>query len=64
MLVLTRQPQERIDGPGSQIICTMPDGREIVVTLIRLSRHTARIGIEAPRDVEIVRDDAKQKERA
>lgn len=58
MLVLTRQPSERISGPGSKIICTMPDGREIIFTLIRLSLHTARIGIDAPKDVRVVRDDA------
>lgn len=62
MLVLTRQPSERISGPGSKIICTMPDGREIVITLVRLSRHTARVGIDAPRDVIVVRDDAVKRD--
>ncbi len=59
MLVLQRTPtHERPATLGSQIICTPPDGAEIVITLLPQNR----IGITAPRDLEILRDDARQRE--
>jgi len=46
MLVLSRKPGERI------LI-----GDEIAVTVVRIGPNTVRIGIEAPRHMNIVRDE-------
>jgi len=52
MLVLMRRPGESIHiGP------------DIVVTLVALERNRARIGIEAPRDVTIDREEIAEKKR-
>jgi carbon storage regulator len=52
MLVLMRRPGESIHiGP------------DIVVTLVTLERNRARIGIEAPRDVIIDREEVALKKR-
>jgi carbon storage regulator len=49
MLVLSRKP-----GEGIQI------GDDIRVVLVRASDGRARLGIEAPRDVSVVRDELVQ----
>ena len=46
MLVLSRKPGERI------LI-----GDDIAVTVVRIGPNTVRIGIEAPRTMNIVRDE-------
>ena len=52
MLVLMRRPGESIHiGP------------DIVVTLVALERNRARIGIEAPREVIIDREEIAEKKR-
>jgi carbon storage regulator len=52
MLVLMRRPGEAIHiGP------------DIVVTLVALERNRARIGIDAPRDVTIDREEVAEKKR-
>ncbi len=52
MLVLMRRPGESINiGP------------DIVVTLVALERNRARIGIEAPRDITIDREEIAEKKR-
>jgi carbon storage regulator len=52
MLVLMRRPGESIHiGPN------------IVVTLVALERNRARIGIEAPREVPIDREEIAEKKR-
>jgi carbon storage regulator len=52
MLVLMRRPGESIHiGP------------DIVVTLVALERNRARIGIEAPRDVIVDREEIAEKKR-
>ena len=60
MLVLARKPLERI-------LITTPEGREIAVALCSLESNQARIGIEADREVRILRaelaDDGEAKER-
>lgn len=50
MLVLTRKPGERlfIDVPG---------GDRIIITLIDPRYDKARIGVEAPRDYVVVREE-------
>ena len=49
MLVLTRNPGERIHiGP------------DIVITLIRVGGNSAKIGIDAPKDVAIRRDELEE----
>lgn len=49
MLVLSRKPGERI------LI-----GEEIAVTIVRIGPNTVRIGIDAPREMNIVRDELCQ----
>lgn len=51
MLVLGRKMDERI-------FLTMPDGRNIAIVITEIHPDKVRIGIEAPRDVVIVRDNA------
>lgn len=51
MLVLTRQPQKAI-------YISHPEGR-ITVRVINVDGPTVRLAIDAPRSVEITRDDAK-----
>ena len=46
MLVLSRKPGEKI-----QI------GDNVTVTIVRIGPNTVRIGIEAPRNMNIVRDE-------
>ena len=46
MLVLSRKPGERI------LI-----GDEVVITVVRIGPNTVRLGIEAPRDLNIVREE-------
>jgi carbon storage regulator CsrA len=48
MLVLARKPLELI-------LITTPEGREIAVALCSLESNQARIGIEADREVRILR---------
>lgn len=49
MLVLSRKPGERI------LI-----GDEIVVTVVRFNGGTVRLGIEAPRDYAVIREELSQ----
>jgi carbon storage regulator len=54
MLVLQREPEQSI------LI-----GEDIVVTVLRIEHGRVRLGIDAPRDVQIIRDDAvRTEERA
>ena len=46
MLVLTRKTQEKI-----QI------GDSVTITVVRIKGNTVRVGIEAPRDVRVVREE-------
>jgi carbon storage regulator len=55
MLVLTRKEGQRIE-------IKTEGGARIVVTLLEANHMKARIGIEAPREVAILRDDAKKRE--
>jgi carbon storage regulator CsrA len=50
MLVLTRKLQQQIKI-----------GEHITVTILRVKGHTVRIGIEAPRDVRVVRGELPPK---
>lgn len=51
MLILTRRKDERI------LI-----GNDITILVVKVSGDQVRLGIEAPADVVILRDDAKHKE--
>lgn len=51
MLVLSRHVHE-------SVTLTLPDGRQIVVTLVRGGTDKVRLGFDAPADVQIARDDA------
>jgi carbon storage regulator len=46
MLVLSRKPGERIHI-----------GDDVVITIVRIGPNTVRLGIEAPRDMNIVREE-------
>lgn len=48
MLVLTRYPKQKIFI-----------GDNIVMTIVEVKGNKVKIGIEAPKDVNIIRDDAK-----
>lgn len=52
MLVLQRKINEKV-----QI------GKNIEITVVEIKRDQIKLGISAPKDVEIVRDDAVKKER-
>lgn len=52
MLVLTRRP-------GESIIITA-GGEQIRITVTRIDGHQVRIGIEAPRNVQILRSELKE----
>ncbi len=52
MLVLTRKLQERIRI-----------GDNITITVLRVKGNTVRVGIEAPRDVRVVRAELPPKQR-
>jgi carbon storage regulator CsrA len=57
MLIVTRRPGEHID-------VTLEDGRRITIVLIGLDRNRARIGIEAPRTIDVDRAEiTKRKEK-
>lgn len=49
MLVLSRKVDE-----------TITIGNDVKVTVVRIEGDKVRLGFEAPRDIPIVRDDAKQ----
>lgn len=51
MLVITlhKQPSKR------HFTITLPDGREVVVTLVSVHQGNARIGITAPKDIAVSR---------
>lgn len=51
MLVLTlhKQPSKR------HLTITLPDGREVVVTLVSIHQGNARIGITADKDIAVTR---------
>ena len=53
MLVLSRKPGERI------LI-----GEDIAVTIVRIGPNTVRIGIDAPREMVIVREELRPREPA
>jgi carbon storage regulator len=50
MLVLSRKPGERI------LI-----GDDVAVTIVRIGPNTVRLGIDAPRDMNIVREELCQR---
>lgn len=53
MLVLTRKLQERIHI-----------GENITITVVRIQGNTVRVGIEAPRDVQVVRGEVVARDAA
>ncbi len=53
MLVLSRKPGERI------LI-----GNDVAVTIVRIGPNTVRLGIDAPRDMNIVREELCQRAEA
>ena len=49
MLVLTRRVREAV-------ICTLPDGTELVLQVLGVAGNQVRLGFEAPKAVRIMRD--------
>ncbi len=56
MLVLSRKVNECV-------VLTLPDGREIRVGPVRIGPNQMRLGIEAPLDISILRDELALAER-
>lgn len=50
MLVLARKT-------GEVVIVTLPDGREMRVTVVDIDRNKIRLGFDAPDDVKIMREE-------
>ena len=50
MLVLSRKP-------GQKILIDLNDGRLITVTVVRIGPNSVRIGIDAPGDMKIIREE-------
>ena len=44
---------------GESIYLTLPDGREIKMTVVLIDRNKVRFGIEAPQDVKILREELR-----
>ena len=53
MLVLTRKQQERIHI-----------GENVTITVVRIKGNTVRVGIEAPRDVRVMRGEAIEADKS
>lgn len=53
MLVLSRKPGERI-----------MIGENIAITVVRISQGTVRIGVEAPRDMAVIREEVASRDNA
>jgi len=56
MLVLSRRENEKI-------IAELPDGRIVELMVIDIRQDAVRIGIEAPKDIEIRRPEMKKGKR-
>lgn len=56
MLVLTRKKDEKV-------FITLDDGREIVVSIIKILGGVVRLSFECEREIKIVRHDAKKREK-
>lgn len=52
MLILTRKNSERIFI-----------GDNITITIVRTDQHSVRIGIDAPKDVPILREEVAQRDK-
>jgi carbon storage regulator len=50
MLVLSRKANQTV-------IVTLPDGREMRVTVVDIDRNKIRLGFDAPDDVKIMREE-------
>lgn len=61
MLILKRRAQDSRSKGDEQIQLTCPDGTIIYVTLMECHGNHARIGIDAPRSVQIDRVDRIEK---
>ncbi len=46
---------------GSGLIMTLDNGERVRVKIVRVSGNKVRLGIDAPPDVDIVRDDVQQR---
>lgn len=56
MLVLTR-------SLGSKVYLELPDGSEIVVTMVSIKNGKARVGFDAPAKVHIVRSELRENDQ-
>lgn len=54
MLILTRKEGQRIE-------IKTEDGQRIVLTMVEITAGKIRLGIDAPKEVSILRDDAKKR---
>ena len=50
--------------PGERILITLPDGRQIALAVLAITPWgKVRLGIEAPRDIEVWREELDQQAR-
>jgi carbon storage regulator len=56
MLVLSRRP-------GESIVIDLGNGQRVTITHIDVKHDRARIGIEAPKEVTVDREEVRQKKR-
>jgi len=54
MLVITRRP-------GESLIIELPTGEQIKITILTNTSNQARIGMDAPADMKIVREELLEK---
>lgn len=58
MLLMDRRAADRSGmGPRSEIVIVLPDGRTLSVWLISAKGYSARIGVDAPKDIGVYRRD-------
>ena len=55
MLILMR-------AEGESIVITLPDGREVWVMVTRIKEGRVRVGIDAPADVSVDREEIRDRE--
>jgi carbon storage regulator len=53
MLVLTRRV-------GEAILLSLPDGQKIRILCVEMERKKVRIGVEAPKEINIIREELQK----
>lgn len=61
MLVLSRHVCKEGDENGEKIVVTLPDGRTMTIAIIEIRGDKVRVGLDAPKDVIIHRNEIAKK---